>query len=127
MPSLYLPNRFRRSFPLIHRLRKPPLPGVLLELAPQNMGQNLQRDQEYQYQNHNPWNVFEDWINKIADGWTVQQDPNDSQTVDVIPSAAAAKAGAQAYKWEALVMVSRPPVEECGVATAPGKPVKACP
>lgn len=74
-----------------------------------------------------PWNVLEDWINKVADGWTVQQDPSDSQTVDVIPSAAAAKAGAQAYKWKAPVMVSRPPVEECGFATAPGKPVKACP
>jgi hypothetical protein len=63
----------------------------------------------------------------MADGWTVQQDPNDSQAVDVIPSVAAAKAGAQAYKWKAPVMVSRPPVEECGVATAPGKPVKVCP
>jgi hypothetical protein len=63
----------------------------------------------------------------MADGWTVQQDPNDSQAVDVIPSVAAAKAGAQAYKWKVPVMVSRPPVEECGVATPPRKPVKVCP
>ncbi len=28
-----------------------------------------------------PWNVLEDWLNKIAKGWAVQQDPNDNQTV----------------------------------------------
>lgn len=60
----------------------------------------------------------------MADGWTVQQDPNDSQAVDVIPSVAAAKVGAQAYKWKAPVMVSRPPVEECGVATAQGSQLR---
>ena len=73
--------------------------------------------------------MLEGWLNKLANGWTVQTDPDDDQAVDLIPSADAAKAGAQMIKWTAPepVVVSRPPVNECGVATAPGKPVKECP
>ena len=71
--------------------------------------------------------MLEDWLNKIAQGWEVQQDPSDSQKVDLIPSADDAKAGAQMIKWKAPVVVNRPPVNECGVTTAPGKPIKECP
>jgi hypothetical protein len=42
-------------------------------------------------------------LNKIAKGWAVQQDPNDNQTVDLIPSAADAKAGTQIIKWKHLL------------------------
>jgi hypothetical protein len=57
----------------------------------------------------------------------VQQDPNDNQTVDLIPSADDAKTGAQIIKWKAPIVVSRPRVDRCGVTTAPGKPIKECP
>lgn len=65
-------------------------------------------------------------MNKIAKGWAVQQDPDDSQTVDLIPTADDAKAGVQMIKWKAPIVVSRPPVDGCAVTTAPGKPIKEC-
>jgi hypothetical protein len=59
----------------------------------------------------------------------VQTDPDNDQAVDLIPLADAAKAGAQVIKWTVPepVVVSRPPINECGVTTAPEKPVKECP
>jgi len=71
--------------------------------------------------------VLEDWLNKIAQGWEVQQDASDSQTIDLIPSPDDVKAGAQMIKWKSPTVVSRPLVNECGVTTAPGKPIKECP
>ncbi|PMD26409.1 hypothetical protein NA56DRAFT_698594 [Hyaloscypha hepaticicola] len=75
----------------------------------------------------NIWNNIRNAIKNISIKITIPwKDPDNSQTVDLIPAADDAKAGVQMIKWKAPIVVSRPPVDGCGVTTAPGKPIKEC-